>query len=186
MKKFLFPVLASLLLLAGASTSLMSCKDAAADAIQLQLDRQNKYKVIDDSVIRAYLTRHQYGPGDYTRTDAGLYLVKLTSNPQGAPAVSGKQVAIKYIGKLINKDREDITFDTSFNNQTLCDCRPFTVGGQIIPGWNQGLPLMRQGERTLLFVPSYLAYGPAGAGQGSIIGPDTPLMFDMEIVAVSQ
>ena len=42
---------------------------------------------------------------------------------------------------------------------------------------------MRQGERNLLFVPSYLAYG--GASQG-IIGPNTPLVFDMEILSVSE
>jgi FKBP-type peptidyl-prolyl cis-trans isomerase len=189
MKKLLFPFVAAFLLLTGAGSTLMSCSDPAQPAgYKEALARQDKYKVIDDSIIRAYLTRNNYGPGSYTRTDAGLYLVTLAPNPQGAVAATGKQVAVRYEGRLITKDRENVIFDSSYNGRTLCNCFELIVGDQTpgrgtIAGWAQGLPLMRQGERKLLFVPSYLAYGTSSSG---IIGPDTPLVFDMEVVAVSE
>lgn len=183
MRKLLLPFFAVLLLLAGAGSALTGCKDPSTAFNRAALDRQNKYRVIDDSVIQAYLTRHNYGPGSYTRTDAGLYLVTLKANPTGAVAATGKQVAVKYIGRLITKAREDVIFDSSINGQSLCDCGIFTVGAGTIAGWAQGLPLMRAGERKLLFVPSYLAYGQTGPGRG-IIGPDEPLLFDMEILSV--
>jgi FKBP-type peptidyl-prolyl cis-trans isomerase len=182
MRKLFFPCIAALLMLTGASTALVGCKDSTADAIQATLDHQNKIKVVDDSLIRDHLSRHNYT--NFTRTDAGIYLVPLTSNPQGAQASTGKQVAVKYIGRFVNKDREDIIFDSSFSGKTLCDCISFTVGStSLIPGWGQGLPLMRQGERHLLFIPSYLAYNTTGSGS---IGADTPLVFDMEVISVSK
>ncbi|WP_375417919.1 FKBP-type peptidyl-prolyl cis-trans isomerase [uncultured Hymenobacter sp.] len=183
MKKLLFPFFAVLLLLAGAGSALVGCKDPSTSFNQAALDRENKYRVIDDSIIQAYLARHNYGPGSYTRTDAGLYLVALTAKPEGAVAATGKRVAIKYIGRLIQQEREDIIFETSIDGQTLCDCRTYTVGAAPIAGWNQGLPLMHAGERKLLLVPSYLAYQRNGK-QNSIIDPDTPLIFDMEILSV--
>ena len=190
MKKLVFPFLVASLLLAGAGSALMSCKNSTTAFTEQALERQNKVRAIDDSLIRAYLGRHNYGPGTYTRTDAGLYLVPLVKNPEGLVAATGKQVAIKYIGKFVQLAREDIIFDSSINGKTICNCIPVLVGDTnpitaTITGWNQALPLMRNGERTLLFVPSYLAYGIPGR-QGSSIGPDTPLLFDMEIVAVSQ
>lgn len=183
MKKLVFPFMAAVLLLLGAGSALVGCKNSTTTINQAALDHQNKYRAIDDSIIMAYLTRHNYGPGSYQRTDAGLYLVTLTENTQGAVAATGKQVAVKYIGRLVRQASEDVVFDSSINGRTLCDCGNFTVGSGTITGWAQALPLMHQGERKLLFVPSYLAYGITGSGS---IGADTPLLFDMEILAVSK
>lgn len=186
MKKHLFPFIAAFLMLIGAGSALVSCKDATADAIKFSQDRLNKIKIIDDSLIRAYLTRRNYGPGDYTRTDAGLYLVTLTPNLQGTVPKTGKQVAVKYIGSFVTKEKENIIFDSSITGKTLCDCLTFVVGsGSVIGGWDTGVPLIHQGERKLLLIPSYLAYGGSGSPNGGI-GPNTPLVFDMEVIAVSK
>lgn len=182
MKKFLSPFIAAFLLLLGVSSVLVGCKNATADAIKISLDRKNKHRAIDDSIIRDHLTRHNYT--NFTRTDAGLYLVTITSNPQGRVSATGKQVAVKYIGSFVDAAREGIIFDSSINGKTLCDCISITVGSAgLITGWGQGIPLMHQGERKLLFIPSYLAYDASGKG---IIGPDTPLVFDMDILGVSE
>ena len=62
---------------------------------------------------------------------------------------------------------------------------PFTfrVGvGQVIKGWDQGIPGMRVGGKRRLTVPSDLAYGPAGSGP---IPPNTPLRFEVELVSIA-
>ena len=184
MKHFPACLLLALALLTGAVPALLGCqKDPTNPVDENALKRQDKFKVIDDSVIRAYLTRNKFEPSSYTRTSSGLYLVTLTSNPQGALAAAGKRVAIKYEGRLISKMQENNIFDTTYNSQTLCQCAEFIIGDPgLIPGWTHGVPLMRQGEHKLLLVPSYLAYGPRGVGT---IAPDTPLLFDMIIATVS-
>lgn len=189
MKKLAFPFMAAVLLLLGAGSALVGCKNSTTTINQAALDRQNKYRAIDDSVIMAYLTRHNYGPGSYQRTNSGLYLITLPdSNPQGNAATAGKQVSVRYEGRFVQKAREDVIFDSSYNGRTLCNCYPFIVDDpnpntRAVPGFNEGLKLMSQGEHKLLLVPSYLAYG---AGNSGSIGPDTPLLFDVDVVAISK
>lgn len=192
MKKLLFPFFATLLLLAGAGSALVGCKDSTTDALtkanKAIVARQNKYRAIDDSIIQAYLTRNKYGPGSYTRTSSGLYLIPITSGTQGPLATAGKQVSVRYEGRFLSQARENVIFDSSYNGRTLCNCVPFLVDDpeprtRPIAGFNEGLKLMRQGDHKLLLIPSYLAYGASGGGS---IGPDTPILFDMEIVGISQ
>lgn len=51
------------------------------------------------------------------------------------------------------------------------------------PGWVEALQLMKAGSKWRLFIPSALAYGPNGA-PGSPIGPDSTLIFDVELLKV--
>ena len=188
MKKLLFPFVASLLLLAGAGSALVGCKDPSTAFNQQSLDRQNRYRAIDDSVIQAYLKRNNYGPGAYTRTDAGLYVINVSEAPQERPlARAGQRVSVRYEGRFITEGQESRIFDSSYNGRTLCNCVSFLIddpntNARAVPGFNDGLKLMRQGDRKLLIIPSYLAYGFQGSGS---IGPDTPILFDLDIVAVT-
>ncbi len=73
-------------------------------------------------------------------------------------------------------------FDSSFDRR-----RPFsfTLGvGQVIPGWDQGLVGVCEGEERHLVVPAALAYGDKGAGD--VIPPDATLLFDIVIVGVEK
>ena len=171
-------------LLLGVGPTLLGCDKKTSPVNETAVKRLEKYKAIDDSVIRAYLVRNKFEPSSYTRTSSGLYIVTLTSNPQGAVAAVGKQVGIRHEGRLISQERENTIFESSYNSQSLCQCTPFFVGDNSRPlGWNEGLALMRQGEHKLLLVPSYLAYSSSGRG---VIPPDSPLLFDMVIVTVSR
>jgi FKBP-type peptidyl-prolyl cis-trans isomerase FklB len=61
--------------------------------------------------------------------------------------------------------------------------KPVTFGvSEVIKGWTEALQLMPVGSKWQLFVPSDLAYGPRGAGQE--IGPNTALIFEVELVAI--
>ncbi|HEY3275359.1 MAG TPA: FKBP-type peptidyl-prolyl cis-trans isomerase [Syntrophorhabdaceae bacterium] len=52
----------------------------------------------------------------------------------------------------------------------------------VVPGWREGAILMPTGSKWRLFVPSKLAYGEDGVGE--IIGPNTMLIFDLELIQI--
>jgi peptidylprolyl isomerase len=93
----------------------------------------------------------------------------------GAEAQAGKNVAMHYIGYLPNGTKFDSSCDRG---------QPFGVAvgqGQVIRGWDEGIPGMKVGGKRRLLIPSNLAYGERGIGP---IPPNTPLVFDVELVAV--
>jgi peptidylprolyl isomerase len=94
----------------------------------------------------------------------------------GAEAVVGKSVSVNYTGTLTS----GVVFDSSFKDNV-----PFTLtlgAGEVIPGWDQGLQGMKVGGTRVLTIPSELAYGEQGAG--SLIPPNSTLVFHIELVDV--
>ena len=82
-----------------------------------------------------------------------------------------------YKGALV----DGTVFDSSFErNQPI----EFLLGeGQVIPGWDEGIQLLRVGDKARFVIPSHLAYGSAGAG-GGVIPPNATLIFDVELMDV--
>jgi len=99
----------------------------------------------------------------------------------GAEAVAGKTITVHYTGWLYNESRDDqkgAEFDSSAGRNPLT----FTLGaGQVIEGWEQGIPGMKVGGRRRLVIPPSLAYG--GTRRGPI-PPNATLVFDVELIAV--
>ncbi len=97
----------------------------------------------------------------------------------GAEAVEGSTVALKYVGAFYETGEE---FDSSWSRgaeETL----PVTVGqGRVIPGFEEAIRGMQVGGRRMVTIPSDLGYGPAG--QGPIPG-DATLVFVLDLVSVS-
>jgi FKBP-type peptidyl-prolyl cis-trans isomerase FklB len=59
----------------------------------------------------------------------------------------------------------------------------FTVGlGQVIPGWDEGVSMMKEGEEYKFIIPYKLAYGERGAGP---IPPFSTLVFDVKLVKIN-
>ena len=95
----------------------------------------------------------------------------------GEEATRGSKVEVQYVGVAFSTGEE---FDASWNRG-----QPFrfTLGkGQVIPGWDQGVPGMRVGGRRKLTIPSAMAYGARGAG--GVIEPHEPLVFVVDLLAV--
>ncbi|GIJ95739.1 peptidyl-prolyl cis-trans isomerase [Capnocytophaga stomatis] len=111
----------------------------------------------------------------FEKTESGLFY-KITSKGNGKQAQAGDEVAVHYTGMLLDKT----VFDSSYRrNQPL----NFTVGvGQVIEGWDEGILLLREGDKARFVIPADLAYGSRGAG--GIIPPNAPLIFDVELVKV--
>jgi FKBP-type peptidyl-prolyl cis-trans isomerase len=62
---------------------------------------------------------------------------------------------------------------------------PVNVGmGRVIPGWDEGLMLLKNGSKAKFLIPSPLGYGEAGAG--GMIGPNSILVFDVEVTDVQK
>ena len=176
-----FPLLLSLVALSFTMTpALTSCKTEPAYVEQLRKQEEEQKKV-DDATIQAYLTRHKIT--NYTRLESGIYLVSITDGPTTNPLITpGKKVTTNYVGKFIGELNEDQVFDASSSNRTQCGCYGFTNGSAgVISGWNTATLNMRLGDRKLIFIPSYLAYGTQGFGT---VVANTPLLFDMEILNV--
>src|SRR5580658_8407701 len=96
----------------------------------------------------------------------------------GAPAAPGKQYKVHYTGWL----RDGTKFDSSRDRG-----EPLTfVQGQrqVIAGWETGFEGMRVGGQRRLFLPYQLAYGEKG--QGRVIGPKAELIFDVELLDVTE
>jgi FKBP-type peptidyl-prolyl cis-trans isomerase FkpA len=97
----------------------------------------------------------------------------------GATAGFGNRVAVAYTGWLDDTSKPDhkgTLFDTSLSFS-------FQIGiGQVIKGWEQGVPGMRVGGQRRLIIPPELAYGTAGSGLN--IPPNATLVFDITLLAV--
>ena len=112
---------------------------------------------------------------DIQKTASGLYYVVIAEG-EGELADWGDYVSAHYRGYFLDGK----TFDSSCkNNEPLS----FYIGN-MIPGWNEGLQLLRPGGKILLLVPSRLAYGEEGLkdGKGSYLVPKNEvLVFDVKL-----
>ncbi len=58
----------------------------------------------------------------------------------------------------------------------------YSPQAQMIPGFREAMLMMSVGDRTTLFIPSHLGYG--ATGRGSVIPPNTDLIFELELVGI--
>jgi FKBP-type peptidyl-prolyl cis-trans isomerase len=128
-------------------------------------------KANEPNDIKKYLSDNRI---NVQPTKSGLYYIE-TLRGAGVKAADGKTVQVKYTGKLL----DGTIFDSSDGKAPIS----FKLGSkQVIPGWEEGISMMRVGGKAKLVIPSSLAYGPNGAGQ--TILPFSPLVFDVELVDV--
>ncbi len=136
-----------------------------------------KQKLIDDKTLSDYLAKNNIKA---TKTAKGTY-VEIQNPGEGIAIDSGKGVTVDYKGMTLDGK----IFDQSYDAATGKSIKPFTfVIDQrgAIQGWSDGLVYFKKGGKGRLFIPSYLAYGPRGAGGD--IKPNTPLMFEVSILDV--
>ncbi len=108
-------------------------------------------------------------------TASGLKYIEITLGTGSAPKV-GDMVSVHYRGTLEN----GTVFDSSYErNQPI----QFAIGQRmVIPGWDEGIALMRKGGKAKLIIPPNLAYGASGAG--GVIPPNATLTFEVELVDI--
>ncbi len=109
----------------------------------------------------------------YTKDEeTGLYY-KIVNEGTGSQIAIGSSVKVVYAGKFFN----GTVFDSS-SRETPFETTIYN--GSLITGWIEGIQKIKKGGHIKLILPSYLAYGSNG---GSTIPPNTPLFFDIEVLA---
>lgn len=107
-------------------------------------------------------------------TDSGLQYLVIEPGNGKTPAATDK-VKVNYRGMLV----DGTEFDSSYKRGNPVE---FPVNG-VIKGWTEALQMMKEGAKYQLFIPAELAYGDRGAGPA--IGPNSTLIFDVELLAVN-
>lgn len=121
---------------------------------------------------KAYLDANAKKQG-VTVTKSGLQYEVLQEGTGRSPKATDT-VRCHYEGRLLDGS----VFDSSYRRGTPAD---FGLG-QVIPGWTEGVQLMKEGAKFRFTIPYLLAYGEQGAG--SSIPPFSTLVFDVELIKV--
>ena len=108
-------------------------------------------------------------------TASGLQYV-VEKEGDGAQPSASDEVTVHYTGKLLN----GTVFDSSVNRG-----EPATFPlNRVIPGWTEGVQLMKEGAKYTFFIPSDLAYGAGGVP--NVIPPHSTLIFEVELIKVNK
>lgn len=141
---------------------------AKQEAKEKELGEKNK----KDGV--AFLAENGKKEGVVT-TASGLQY-KIVKKGNGKKPGLNDNVTVHYKGTLIDGKE----FDSSYKRGEPVT---FPVGG-VIPGWTEALQLMDEGAKWQLFIPAGLAYGERGAG--AQIGPNSTLIFEVELIKIDK
>ncbi len=115
---------------------------------------------------------------DTVKTSSGLQYIIVQKAKDNAPkAENGKMVKVHYTGYF----KDGKIFDSSVQRG-----QPFSFklgAGMVIKGWDEGVALMKVGEKFRFIIPYKLAYGENG--YPGAIPPKTDLIFDVELLEVN-
>ena len=104
---------------------------------------------------------------------SGLQYRELQAGAGKTPA-AGDSVVVNYRASLIDGTELDSSYERG---------KPSTYQmKKVIKGWREALLLMKEGAKWELYIPPELGYGAGGAGQ--TIGPNSALIFDVELVSI--
>jgi FKBP-type peptidyl-prolyl cis-trans isomerase FkpA len=131
--------------------------------------------VASSEVAAEYAPELNVDPTEMTRLGSGLYIRDLEAG-EGEPLETGQTALVHYTGWL----PDGTLFDSSRQPERM----PYdlVVGrGEVIAGWDQGLPGMRVGGRRQLVIPPSLGYGTEGR---NVIPPNATLVFEVELIEI--
>ena len=143
-----------------------------------EMQKLNKVFIEKNQMLTETLAAYKAGAlgAQLQKTESGLEYAILEEGDGPMPQ-AGQTVTVEYIGVLKEDGKK---FDESITKG-----RPFSfaVGkGQVIPGWDEGLQLLKQGSKAVLFIPYQLAYGEAGSPP--VIPEKADLVFYVELTDV--
>ena len=144
---------------------------------QVQESRQTQMAALSQknrAEGEAFLAANKNKEGVVTTTSGLQY--KVLKKGDGPKPQDNDRVTVHYRGTLL----DGTEFDSSYKRGNPAT---FQVNG-VIRGWTEALQLMNVGSKYQLFIPSDLAYGARGAGRK--IGPNSTLIFDVELLGIEE
>lgn len=139
-----------------------------------QKEMAEKQKATDAELIKQYIADNKLA--NVQTTESGLHYI-ITAPGNGPAPKGGDQVELHYTGTFLDGNKFDSSLDRGqpFN---------FPAGvGQVVPGFDEGVLLLKQGGKATLIIPSGLAYGPQG--NPPTIKPNSIIKFDIELLKVT-
>jgi len=171
-KSILKSILKSLFFMKNSIRTILFSVTTILLIILVSCNPAKKYEKAEASEIQDYLSKNPNLL--FEKKTSGLYFLDVTVGTGRAP-INQDSVWVKYTGKLLN----GTTFDT---NVGRIDTLKFPVyQGIMIYGFEEGISYMKEGGKSMLVIPSGLAYGSMG---GYNIAGYTPLLFELELVKV--
>lgn len=135
-------------------------------------DLQQKATEAAQAESKAFLDENAKKEG--VKVTASGLQYKVIKEGEGAQPTAEDEVTVHYTGKLLN----GTVFDSSVSRG-----EPATFPlNRVIPGWTEGVQLMKEGGKYTFFIPSDLAYGPQGVPNA--IPPHSTLIFEVELLKV--
>lgn len=132
-------------------------------------------KQIREEELAAKQAEFEKAAEGFEQTESGLRYLITQPNETGRAVEAGDMISVHYTGQFLDGE----VFDSSIDRDKPIE---FNVGtGRVIPGWDEGLQLLKVGEKATLIIPSNLAYGERGVGP---IPPNSTLKFDVEILDI--
>lgn len=166
---------AALAVVLSLSFSLSACGEGKAPA---GAEKQSDNPILNHSNLdagKAFLEKNAQAEGVKTTSSGLQYKVLEEGRADGKQPGPTSTVTVNYEGRHLNGE----VFDSSYKRN-----KPISFGlNRVIPGWTEGLQLMKEGAKYQLYIPSDLAYGARGAGRA--IAPDETLIFDVELLKVN-
>ncbi|QDH78607.1 peptidylprolyl isomerase [Echinicola soli] len=156
---------------------------------QAKMEKEAEVQLAEDmKKIQDYMAENNINA---TKTESGLFYI-IEEEGDGEVVEEGNTAVVNYTGYVLDGGT---IFDTSLEevakeNDIFNEGRsyePFEVmvgKGRVIPGWDEGLQLLKGGSKAKFLIPSTLAYGPRQAGE--VIKPNSILVFDVEVVDVQK
>lgn len=133
---------------------------------------QKKAESMAKEAGERFLAENKKKEGVKTTASGLQYVVEKEGT--GAQPTAQDEVTVHYTGRLL----DGTVFDSSVNRG-----EPATFPlNHVIPGWTEGVQLMKEGAKYVFFIPSDLAYGPQGVPNA--IPPHSTLIFEVELIKV--
>ena len=148
--------------LAAAEVELLDIIKSVPPAEQLKIDIEK---------IDTYLTANKL---EAEKTESGIHYI-ITKKGKGKNPTIDNKVKVHYKGTLL----DGTEFDSSYKRNQPAE---FPLKG-VVKGWQEGIPLLKEGGKGTLIIPSALAYGPQGRPS---IPPNSVLVFEVELLNITE
>ena len=156
----------------GDGTTALSIEEAQTLLQERASSQAAEARAEAEAADKAFLDEQAAKDG-VTVTDSGL-VVEVISEGDGETPGIDDTVSVHYVGTLV----DGTEFDSSVARG---EPATFPLSG-VIPGWTEGLQLMKVGQKNRFVIPANLAYGERGAPPS--IGPNATLVFEVELLAI--
>lgn len=179
-------IVAVALLAAGTAFFLGSCSsksktddDTAVDTPEFVDEAPETEPAVKDSLATIFadpkFESKTATDSTYAVTESGLKYMILREG-QGKSPKATDEVTVHYQGQLL----DGTVFDSSYSRG---EPAAFPLN-RVIPGWTEGLQLMKEGGKAVFYIPSNLGYGATGT-PGGPIPPNSDLIFTVELISVN-